>query len=201
MKRAIDEGVSDQTLWEEHFSNMTRYHNAFKEYKRIKAPKRNWKTKVFLIIGPPGKGKSTIAKLLARYISPGSTYVVPESKQSGLYFDGYDGEECVILDEMDGTRMKPTLFNLIADEHEASVPTTGRAAVAWYPRYLFVISNYAPKYWWKKRSNAQLLQTTRRIDCTFKLLNPLIPLPPPQPPVLVLNRFPPLPTNKMTFVL
>lgn len=165
VKRSIDEGASDEKLWEEHFSNMVRYNKGINMYKSIKhnSIQRTWKTRTLLICGPAGKQKSTLASLLAPYLGS-SVYYVPESKASGIYFDGYDGQEVVILDEMDGNRMKPTLFNLIADKFSATVPVTARPAVNWCPRVLIVISNYHPAFWWKKRSVDQQKQTTRRID-------------------------------------
>ncbi len=168
VKRAIDEGAKDEELWENHFSNMIRYNKGFALYKRVRATPRSWKTQTFLLLGPPGKGKSTLARILAKLVGD-RIYVVPESKSSGLYFDGYDNHDVVILDEMDGSRMKPTTFNGLTDEHEFSVPATGVPAISWAPKYLFICSNYEPKNWWKKRSAVQIQQTTRRIDAEILL--------------------------------
>ncbi len=196
VKRSIDEGSSVPQLWDDHFSSMVRYHKAFQVYKKIKAIKRSWKTKVVFIVGPAGTQKTTLATLLA-YSFGSSVYTIPEAKGSGLYFDGYDGEDVVILDEMDGKRMQPTVFNGLADKFEYSVPVHGCGNINWAPYVMFVISNYLPKYWWRKRTADQLLQTTRRIDWTIKRLRPLKA----RNPMLILSRFPPLALPIMSFNL
>ncbi len=197
LKRAIDEGSSVPKLWEDHFSTMMRYNRGAAIYKKLKATARSRKTFCLFICGPPGLQKTTLANIIAKSYSPNSVYTVPDSKGSGLYFDGYDGQQCVILDEMDGVRMKPTLFNGLADAFEYSVPVHGAGNVNWNPTLLIVISNYAPKYWWRKRTADQLLQTTRRIDWTIKRIRPLKV----REPMLILSRFPPLPGPIMSFNL
>lgn len=179
VKQAVDKGASVPQLWEDHFSNMIRYHRGVTLYTQVKRnyTKRTWKTKVLLFVGPAGMQKSTLANVLAPYFGS-SVYSVPESKASGIYFDGYIGQDVVILDEMDGKRMQPTMFNLIADQFSASVPQCGNPDVNWAPRVLIVISNYLPKYWWRKRSAEQIKQTTRRIDWIVSRFRPIIPTTP-----------------------
>lgn len=173
VKESIDAGATTTQLWDEHFSNMIRYHKSFDVYKQVKlnTTVRSFKTKVLLIVGPAGMQKSTLANILAHHFSP-TVYTIGESRSSGLYFDGYIGQDCVILDEMDGTRMKPTLFNLLCDENAASVPQLGKPDVNWAPHVLIICSNYLPRYWWKKRNAEQVKQTTRRIDWTVGRFRP-----------------------------
>jgi len=167
IKRKIDDGVAINSLYDEHFGSMIRYKRQFIEYKRVTTSSRSLKTKTFLFVGPPGKGKSTLMKVLARYL--GRVYVQPFKKGSGLYFDDYDGEDVMIIDEFDGDVMTPKMFNAIADEHPCVLPVHGGAGHQMVSRYLFLGSNYAPQSWWKKRNASQLRQTTRRIDVVFKV--------------------------------
>jgi len=166
IKRKIDEMQPIRTIQEDHFASFVRHSKFFKEYKRQKTPARNFKTKTFLFVGLPGHGKSTMMKILARYI--GSYYKATNKKGSGQYWDDYDGEDVIILDEFDGSRMTPTDFNDLADEHECVLPVHGGAGHQMVSKYLFIGSNYCPSQWWRKRSKAQLRQTTRRIDVVFK---------------------------------
>lgn len=160
---------------------MIRYGRAIKDYKRRRTPVRSFKTMVCMFIGPPGTGKSTCMKLIAERI--GSVYFVPGKKGSGMYYDDYDAEDVMILDEFDGDKMRPTEFNLLADEHPHVLPVHGGAGHQFVSKYLFVGTNYHPKFWWKKRNENQVRQTTRRIDVVFKffpskhLLRPMSPRP------------------------
>lgn len=167
IQRELDRGTSHKRIAKEHFPEWIRYQKSFVEYRRVTTEPRVKKTKTFLFVGPAGHGKSTLMKILARYI--GSYWKAPHKKNSGLYFDGYDGQEVMIIDEFDGGTMPPTLFNEIADEHECTLPVHGAAGHQMVAKYLFIGTNYAPKFWWKKRSAHQLLQTTRRIDVVFKV--------------------------------
>jgi len=167
IQQKLLEGVSFARIADENFSSYIRYGKAFREYKRIKTNPRNFKSRVVLFVGPPGRGKSTLMKLIAQRL--GSVYKVPQPKGSGTYYDDYDAQDVVIFDEFDGHFMKPTDFNLICDEHECVLPVHGGAGHQLTSKYIFIGSNYAPHFWWKNRSARQLKQTTRRIEVVFKV--------------------------------
>jgi len=167
IKRELDRGAPLKRIKDEFFPEWVRYNKAFTEFRRQSTTPRNFKTKVFLFIGPPGKGKSTLMKTIARYL--GTFYKVPAKKGSGLYFDDYDNQLVMLLDEFTGAYMPPEFFNLLADEHECVLPTHGGAGHQMVSKFLFIGTNYCPKSWWKNRSAVQLLQTTRRIDVVFKI--------------------------------
>lgn len=157
-------------LQDEHFASFIRYGKAFKEYKRQITRPRTTKTTVILIIGPSGTGKSRFGHLLASYL--GSVYKVPQPKGSGLYWDDYDGQDVTLIDEFDGSYMRPTFFNTLCDRYECVVPAHGGAGHQFVSKYLIIISNYHPRYWWKKRSLDQQIQTYRRIETTWFFPDP-----------------------------
>lgn len=166
VKEKLDKKIPLKQVHEEHFGTMIRYGKALKEYKRTITKPRDFKSKVFLFIGPPGKGKSTLMKLLAAKI--GSFYKAPMPKGSGQYYDDYDGQDVLILDEFDGSRMRPTEFNDICDEHECVLTVHGGAGHQMVSKFIFIGTNYLPCKWWKNRNPAQVRQTMRRIDVIFK---------------------------------
>jgi len=173
VKKALDEGTTQKQLWQDHFPDMLRYQKAFKEYKRATTEPRNFKTTVILLIGPSGTGKSRTAYTLASYISGGHFYVVPDKSGSGnMWCDDYAGEEVMILDEMDGCRMRPGYWNQLADRYECVLPSHGGVGHQMRAKYLIVTTNYHPKYWWKRRNADQVKQTMRRIDLIIKMIPP-----------------------------
>lgn len=173
IKHEIDEGARLSAIQQNHFASFVRYGKAFKEYKRQCTPARAFKTVVILIIGPSGVGKSRFATELCRYL--GTTYKLPKPKGSGTYWDDYDGHVCTFIDEFDGNLMRPTDFNELADRYEYVVPVHGGAGHQFVSRFLVISSNYHPKFWWRKRSSEQLVQTLRRIDVLVPLLRPVVP--------------------------
>lgn len=169
VKEKLDSGVSLKRVAEENFSSWARYGRAFKEYKRIVTKPRDFKSITFLFIGPPGKGKSTMMEHILPKILGLTAYKAPMKKGSGMYYDDYDGQDILILDEFDGSRMRPEEFNAICDEHECVLPVHGGAGHQMVSKYVFIGTNYLPRQWWKNRNATQLRQTERRIDVVFKM--------------------------------
>lgn len=151
VKKAIDEGASDAELWQYHFSVMSRYAKAFDQYRQSKkANERNWHTKLLVLTGPPGTGKSSLAKRIAD--AQGGAFWVRKPKYGGnLWFDGYDGHQIVVFDEFDGSWMSFEEFLRFADRYPLSVETKGsmRPFVA---RLLIVTSNKLPRDWWSQEA-------------------------------------------------
>jgi hypothetical protein len=160
------QGISLKRLADEHFSSCIRYGRAFKDYKRTHTAPRDFKSIVILIVGPSGKQKSTLARLIGKAL--GSVYQAPMPKGSGMYYDDYDGEDVFFLDEFDGNRMRPTEFNMLCDEGQHILPVHGGAGHQFVSKFILICSNYLPSEWWKKRNAGQVRQTTRRIDFVFK---------------------------------
>jgi len=182
VKEKVDKMISLKRIHDENFGTMIRYGRAIKEYKRQVTKPRNFPTITILLVGPSGVGKSRFATEFCKLL--GTVYKVPKPKNSGLYWDDYDGETVTFLDEFDGNYMRPTDFNELADRYEYVVPVHGGAGHQFVSKYLVICSNYLPKYWWKKRSAVQLVQTTRRINAMI----PLIPASSKVPEVMVLHN-------------
>lgn len=158
--------VPMKQIAEENFGSFIRHGRMFKEYRRITSEQRRWKTIVWLIIGPSGRGKSNFADSMARAI--GTTMRVPPKKGSGMYFDDYDGQECIIIEEMNGDKFTPEFFNELCDRYPLTIPFHGTAGAQMLAKHLFITTNYHPKFWWKKRNANQIYQTMRRIDIVWK---------------------------------
>lgn len=153
VKARIDDGETDEELWTECLPTMVRFHKAFAVYKKIKSAKRDWVTNVILFVGPTDTHKSHLAHILGNSGAFGTFYVVPTTKGSGLYFDGYDEHDCILIDEMDGNRCTPTFLNGLCDRYEFSVPVHGNGNVAFLARTIIICSNYMPKDWWHRGHN------------------------------------------------
>lgn len=169
IKRKIDQGASLKAIAvdEDLYPTWIKMPKNFETYKRISTPQRRSKPIVFLFVGPSGTGKTRTACKIARMI--GTLYKVPP-KSTGFWCDDYSHEDVFLIDEMSGNKMTPEFFNELVDWEPMCVPSHGSAGHQFTSPYVFITSNYHPKFWWKKRSAEQLRQTTRRIDVTIKML-------------------------------
>jgi len=167
VKKALEQGSSLKRVAQDFFPIYVKFQRSFKEYKRVITKPRDFKSMVILIVGPSGVGKSRFATQLCSFL--GSVYKCPD-KHSGFWCDDYDGQDVFFMDEFDGDRMRPKAFNDLCDRYECVLPAHGNAGHQLIAKYIVIVSNYAPKFWWKNRKGDQLKQTTRRIDWTLKFI-------------------------------
>jgi len=162
----VRSGGTDAELWDEFPGAMWTGHRAVPLIREVftisrRGPRDKMPT-VWLFVGLPGTGKSRTAKIIAS--SLGDIYVVQEARGSGLYWDGYRQEESVIIDDMDGSLMKPAFFKKLCDRYRFSVAPLGKANVEFNSPNIFITSNSVPKNWWPKvmKSTVELGAIMRR---------------------------------------
>lgn len=153
VKRKLDEGATEAKIADEHFSDWIRYHKAFREYKRLKANKRDFKTEVIVYWGPAGTGKSHRANVEA----PGAYRKDPATH----WFDGYDGYSDVIIDEFLGLIPWDLLLRMM-DKYPLTVQVKG-GYVAFAPRRIIITSNKSPQEWYDP-NKYHMPALERRID-------------------------------------
>jgi hypothetical protein len=159
LKRSIDEGVSQLGCWEEHFEPMTKYYKAMDRYRSLKVPPRTEKTKVIVIFGPTGSGKSFCAHKFPNTF----TLAPPAEKKGSLWFDGYDGHTTLVVDEFYGWIRYDTMLRL-CDEYAFHAPIKG-SFVNFNSKYIVITSNKQPSEWYDYTKFAgNFAPLHRRID-------------------------------------
>lgn len=159
VKALIDAGADEAKITEEHFSSWIRHYRGFREYKRIKVTPRDWKTEVWVVIGPTGTGKSKLA-------------AESEDDRSKLYYkqahtdwwDGYEGQPTVVMDDFYGWVRYDEMLRLM-DRYPQLVQTKG-GQVQFLAKRIIITSNTSPPSWYKKISatTAGLSAFNRRVD-------------------------------------
>lgn len=138
LKKLIDAGKEEKDLWETDFETMTRHHRAMNHYRMLTVAKRHHEMEIIVLIGPTGTGKSKYCM---------DNYPNAYWKQRSDWWDGYAGEETVIMDEFYGWIPWDTLLRM-CDRYPMMVQTKG-GQVQFTSRRIVFTSNLAPKHWYK----------------------------------------------------
>lgn len=106
---------------------------------------RDWQTVVTVYWGPSGSGKSRRAREEA---GPGAFWLPkPSSSTAPLYWDGYEGQEHVVIDEFYGWMSRDTMQRVI-DRYPLPVACRGYSA-PFVAKKVWITSNDPPEKWWK----------------------------------------------------
>lgn len=97
---------------------------------------------VFCIVGPTGIAKTT--ELFKRF-KP-YPYRVKYSSSGQAWFDGYQGEDCIIFDEFAG-QIDIQNFNIYLEGFPDAVPIKGGFVPALW-KFVFILSNRSPDDWY-----------------------------------------------------
>jgi hypothetical protein len=147
LKEALDQGKTERDIAtnDETFPQWCKYFRAIERYRRIQAPGRDWLTHTTVYYGPPGVGKSSRALLEG---GPDSFWLPkPSGKTSTLWWDGYEGQSTVIIDEFYGW-ISRDLMCRICDRYPLNVETKG-GTVRFMAKKVIITSNQHPTEWWK----------------------------------------------------
>jgi len=123
---------------DEHFSAFIRYEKGFRSYQRLKSSKRDWAMELIFIIGPSGSGKSRWAR---------TNYPDAFWKMKGPWWDGYDGQETVVVDEMYGHCFPYTYLLQLIDRYPMAVDVKG-SVINFISRRIVFTSNQHPRDWY-----------------------------------------------------
>lgn len=144
---------------QDHFPLFLKYPRAIEKYLFIRQPKRNFRTMVTISYGLPGTGKSR--DLYQLY--PDAYY-----KNKGKWWDGYNGEEHVIIDDFYGWIPFSDMLRLL-DRYPLTLPTKG-SHVQFRSKYVHFTSNRPWEKWWKCLERNQTWQNAfdRRVDLILR---------------------------------
>lgn len=112
VKEKLDSGVCEEKIADEHFVSWLKHERAFKKYKQLKVRKRTHQTNCTVYWGDPGTGKSHRA-FEESSAGGASVYYLEKPTSGTLWWDGYDGQDHVVIDEFNGWMPLTTLKRLI----------------------------------------------------------------------------------------
>ena len=152
---AILSGKRKRELLEEYPECLQRYPKFVELVRSTIVQQPRIGLRVHLLWGEPGLGKSRFA-----YESSDDLYTVPIGKD--LWFDGYDGQQALLLDDFSGEMKLVHLLRLL-DIYPIQVPVKG-AFVSLTATTIYITSNKHPRDWydWGKHGEIRYRALMRR---------------------------------------
>jgi len=149
-----------------------KYHSGLAKYAVLAVKGRDWQTECAVWWGPPGSGKSRAAHFLAGgkpmfIVSP------PQSKTSGIWWDGYDGQPYILFDDFYGWHSHNHLLQMI-DRYEMRLAIKG-GMVQLRARVIIITSNVPPKWWYQSGLRALDRRLVEPIGAVVYMGNDVFP--------------------------
>lgn len=153
----IKDGASMRDIAENHSSVFIKFGRGLRDLRlTLEEPYNHDSTRGLWIHGPPGTGKSHSA----RNIDP-DAFLKPQSK----WFDGYNGQDTIILDDLD-TNVLGHYLKIWADKYACTGETKG-GTIHLQHKLFIVTSNYHPSELWKEDEH-MLAAIERRFNIVHK---------------------------------
>jgi len=146
IKADVDAGMGLAELAQKHFSTMAKHSRWIKEYMTLTGKyKRSWPTYTTVFWGPTGTGKTRTMHALA---GAKAYWMKKPGAGQTTFFDSYDGEEDVVIDEFYGWIPYDLLLRM-CDRYPLLVDTKG-GAVYFCPKRIWITSNARPQDWYPR---------------------------------------------------
>lgn len=144
LKKAIQDGVQVKELFDNHFKTMMRYNRGALMYKNLCETTNEFKeVKVMVYWGIAGSGKTRQA-----YEDDKDLYKLsfPSGGAGTLWFDGYQGQSTLLMDEFYGQVKYSTMLELL-DGYPMSLQVKGGFVQKRWST-IIITSNKHPREWY-----------------------------------------------------
>lgn len=123
-------------MYVRHYKGIRALHQAIK----LGVQKRDWAPELWVLVGPTRTGKTS-------FVAHNWPDAYWKSKTMGPWWDGYDGQETVVLDDCLGDYMTLTDFKRLIDRYPMDVQVKG-GSVPMLAKRIVITSNVMPEHWY-----------------------------------------------------
>lgn len=143
----VAEGATDEQIAEVAPWALLRHKRGIDalRFAHMKSKSKEWRhVEVILLTGDAGTGKTAWA-----ISESGDGYYKPDLSKKELWFDGYQGERTLILDDFCGSSTKFEELLKLLDGHQLQLPIKGGHTYAMWTRVI-ITSNTEPESWYQR---------------------------------------------------
>ena len=147
LKAAVESGKRERVIASDDdlFPVWAKYSRAAKEYRRLlQGSGRSHQTKCLVLWGEPGVGKSRFAA----NVDPDAYWVMRPRSNGDVWWDGYDGQDVVVVDEFTGWMTRTFLCRML-DRYPLNVEVKG-GSVPFTAKLVIFTSNDDPHTWFTR---------------------------------------------------
>lgn len=166
----ISEGSTIREVARAFPEQYVKYHKGFRDLRSLMLPPRSLNSlpEVVVLYGPTGTGKTRDAYI--KYWPDEPHYVWKPS--NGNWWDGYDGEKKIIIDEFRGQMTWSDILGLL-DRNQYRAPFKGGFVNIQADKFV-ITSPFPPDKWYKDDDRYdRFLQLERRITTVIEYKGPL----------------------------
>jgi len=156
---SVKAGKTLKEVSEEFPTQMIKYHRGITVLRNLTLGTRNWKSMVTLLYGAPGVGKSHWCSVSTE---EKSVCWLPALKRDAVWFDGYDGQEILIVDDYRGEIEFSMLLRLL-DKFPLQVPVKGGFSQM-LAKEIWITTNMDPRSWYNYSESKPISALVRRIE-------------------------------------
>lgn len=158
-----------------HPTEFVKYHRGLEKaallVKQEAAAKADRPVTVTIIQGQPGVGKSRLAREMAEGVSV-FWMSMRSHERAEVWFDGYDGQRILILDNFTGEAQMPMeMLMRVTDRYPFSAPCKGAHVQAAWDQVI-ITTSIDPVTWYMKSASEDISALNRRVTQYIKLSPP-----------------------------
>lgn len=138
--RKINDGSTLRKISQEHPGSFMRYGGGITRYRHLHRSLQPRQPEIWVFHGVTGSGKTS---RVWNFVDIDQLWVHP----GGKWFDGFDDQSAVLLDDYDGSWFKISYLLKLLDRYPFPVPVKG-GFVYWQPKTIYITSNLHPEEWY-----------------------------------------------------